>query len=81
MTGIAASTKAESFGLVNTIIVIAPRSFAYAALGGHLDNLTSPEALIALGILVGMAIFGLVLVARDRRRESAAASAAVPPPP
>jgi uncharacterized membrane protein YdjX (TVP38/TMEM64 family) len=51
-----------------TVIGIAPRSFAYAALGGHLDNLSSPEALIALGILVGMGVGGLALVARDRRR-------------
>lgn len=51
-----------------TVIGIAPRSFAYAALGGSLDNLGRPEALIAIGILVGMAIAGLALIARDRRR-------------
>jgi uncharacterized membrane protein YdjX (TVP38/TMEM64 family) len=51
-----------------TVIGIAPRSFAYAALGGNLSDLSRPEALIAIGILVGMAVIGLVLIARDRRR-------------
>src|SRR5829696_7409226 len=30
------------------------RTFAYTALGGNLDNLTSPEALIAFGVLIVM---------------------------
>jgi uncharacterized membrane protein YdjX (TVP38/TMEM64 family) len=51
-----------------TAVAIVPRSFAYAALGGHLDNLTSPEALAALAVLVAMGIGGLALAARDRRQ-------------
>lgn len=51
-----------------TAIGIAPRAFAYTALGGHLDNLGSPEAIVALCILVVMALLGLVVVGRDRRR-------------
>jgi len=58
-----------------TVIGIAPRSFAYAALGGSLDNLGRPEALVAIGILVGMAIGGLALIARDRRRAVTTSSA------
>ena len=51
-----------------TAIAISPRAFAYAALGGHLGDLRSPEALVAVGVLVGMGLLGLALVARDRRR-------------
>jgi uncharacterized membrane protein YdjX (TVP38/TMEM64 family) len=41
-----------------TAIGCAPRAFAYTALGGNLDNLTSPEALIAFAVLVVMAVAG-----------------------
>lgn len=51
-----------------TAIGIAPRAYAYAALGGHLDDLGSPQAIVAVCLLVGMALVGLALVARDRRR-------------
>jgi uncharacterized membrane protein YdjX (TVP38/TMEM64 family) len=51
-----------------TAIGIAPRAFAYAALGGSLDDLGRPEALVAIGVIVGMGLFGLGLLARDRRR-------------
>jgi uncharacterized membrane protein YdjX (TVP38/TMEM64 family) len=51
-----------------TAIGVAPRAFAYTALGGSLGDLTSPEALIAVGVLVGMAIGGGLLAARDIRR-------------
>jgi len=44
-----------------TAIGTAPRAFAYTALGGHLGNLGSPEALVAIGLLVALAIGGLVL--------------------
>jgi uncharacterized membrane protein YdjX (TVP38/TMEM64 family) len=44
-----------------TAIGCAPRAFAYAALGGSLDDLGSPEAIVALCVLVGMAVAGLVL--------------------
>jgi uncharacterized membrane protein YdjX (TVP38/TMEM64 family) len=50
--------------LAATAIGTAPRAFAYAALGGSLDDLGSPEAIVALCLLVGMALAGLVLVRR-----------------
>jgi uncharacterized membrane protein YdjX (TVP38/TMEM64 family) len=59
-----------------TAIGCAPRAFAYAALGGSLDDLSSPEAIVAFGVLGGMAILGAVLLARDVRRERAASAAA-----
>ena len=48
--------------LAATVIGIAPRSFAYTALGGHLDDLGSPEAIIAFAILAVMALGGGFLV-------------------
>ena len=50
-----------------TAIGCAPRAFAYAALGGSLDDLTSPEALIAISLLVAMAL-GAGVYAFSRRR-------------
>jgi uncharacterized membrane protein YdjX (TVP38/TMEM64 family) len=55
-----------------TAIGCAPRAFAYTALGGSLGNLGSPEALVAFGMLVGMAIVGLVLARRDLRKPAPA---------
>jgi len=51
-----------------TAIGVAPRAFAYTALGGSLGDLTSPEALAAVGVLVAMALTGLALARRDLRR-------------
>jgi uncharacterized membrane protein YdjX (TVP38/TMEM64 family) len=51
--------------VVATALGVAPRAFAYTALGGSLGNLGSPEALIAIGVLVAMALGGLVLARRD----------------
>ena len=48
-----------------TAIGASPRAFAYAALGGHLGNLTSPTALVAIALLVGMAIVGAILFRRS----------------
>jgi uncharacterized membrane protein YdjX (TVP38/TMEM64 family) len=48
-----------------TAIGCAPRAFAYAALGGSLDDLGSPEAIVALCVLVGMALAGLVIAWRQ----------------
>ncbi len=70
-----------------TAIGCAPRAFAYAALGGSLDDLGSPEAIIALCVLVGMALGGLVLAARQglrrpgsgRATSSPAGRSAAPP--
>jgi uncharacterized membrane protein YdjX (TVP38/TMEM64 family) len=51
-----------------TAIGIAPRAFAYTALGGSLNDLGSPEAIVAICVIVGMGLAGLALVVRDRRR-------------
>lgn len=48
-----------------TAIGCAPRAFAYAALGGNLDNLGSPEAVAAMVVLVLMAAAGLVGLRRS----------------
>jgi uncharacterized membrane protein YdjX (TVP38/TMEM64 family) len=48
-----------------TALGAAPRAFAYTALGGQLDNLGSWQAILALVVLVGMALVGLVAAARD----------------
>ncbi|MDX6722983.1 MAG: hypothetical protein QOD73_1387 [Solirubrobacteraceae bacterium] len=48
-----------------TALGVAPRAFAYTALGGSLGNLGSPEALVAIGVLVAMALGGLLLARRD----------------
>ena len=48
-----------------TAIGCAPRAFAYTALGGSIGNLGSPEALVAVGLLVAMSIAGLLLARRD----------------
>ena len=53
---------AMAFG---TVIGGAPKVFAYTALGGSLDDLTSPEALAALALLVVLALGGAVFVARQ----------------
>jgi uncharacterized membrane protein YdjX (TVP38/TMEM64 family) len=49
-----------------TAIGTAPRAFAYTALGGNLDNLRAPEALIAIGLLVAMAVGGMVVARHGR---------------
>jgi uncharacterized membrane protein YdjX (TVP38/TMEM64 family) len=63
-----------------TAIGCSPRAFAYAALGGSLDDLTSPEAIIAIALLVGMALgAGLIAFRRSgpgRARSSPAARSA-----
>jgi uncharacterized membrane protein YdjX (TVP38/TMEM64 family) len=48
-----------------TALGVAPRAFAYAALGGNLDDLGSPEAVAALVVLVLMAVGGLVALRRS----------------
>ena len=51
-----------------TALGAAPRAFAYTALGGSLGNLRSPEAYVAIAVLVVMAVGGLVLARRDLAR-------------
>jgi uncharacterized membrane protein YdjX (TVP38/TMEM64 family) len=51
----------------------APRTFAYAALGGSLGNLESTEARVALGVGAAMAVAGALLARRQiaaERREA-----------
>jgi uncharacterized membrane protein YdjX (TVP38/TMEM64 family) len=59
-----------------TAIGVAPRAFAYTALGGSLHDLGSPEALVAFVVLVVMAVGGLMLAGRDMRRRTRARTAA-----
>jgi uncharacterized membrane protein YdjX (TVP38/TMEM64 family) len=47
---------------LGTVIGAAPKVFAYTALGGSLGNLTSPEALTAIALLVILAIAGALFV-------------------
>ena len=51
-----------------TAIGFAPRAFAYTALGGSLDDLASPEAIVAYVALVVMALAGVVLLRAERAR-------------
>ena len=62
-----------------TAIGVAPRAFAYTALGGSLGNLDSPEALVAVGVLVAMALAGVALARRDLRAGARARSSAPAP--
>jgi uncharacterized membrane protein YdjX (TVP38/TMEM64 family) len=50
---------------IGTVIGAAPKVFAYTALGGSLSDLTSPEAIVAIALLVAMALVGLVFVKRQ----------------
>jgi uncharacterized membrane protein YdjX (TVP38/TMEM64 family) len=50
---------------VGTAIGAGPKVFAYAALGGSLDNLDSPEALIAVALLAALALGGALFVRRQ----------------
>jgi uncharacterized membrane protein YdjX (TVP38/TMEM64 family) len=54
-----------------TAIGVSPRAFAYTALGGSLDDLTRPEALVAIGVLVAMALGAAALGLRDVRARRA----------
>jgi uncharacterized membrane protein YdjX (TVP38/TMEM64 family) len=54
-----------------TVVGIAPRAFAYSALGGSLGKLDSTASAIAIATLVGMGVLGLVLVRTDLRRRRA----------
>jgi uncharacterized membrane protein YdjX (TVP38/TMEM64 family) len=51
-----------------TALGVAPRAFAYTALGGSLGDLGSPEAVAAVAVLAVMALAGLVLARRDLAR-------------
>ena len=51
-----------------TAIGVTPRAFAYTALGGSLGDLGSPEAIVAVVVLVVIAAAGAVFGGRDLRR-------------
>jgi uncharacterized membrane protein YdjX (TVP38/TMEM64 family) len=56
-----------------TALGVAPRAFAYTALGGSLDDLGSPEAIVAVALLVVMALAGALLLRRDVAAQQAVA--------
>ena len=49
---------------LGTVVGAAPKVFAYVALGGNLTSLNSPEAIVAISLLVMLALIGVVLVRR-----------------
>jgi len=51
-----------------TAIGALPRAFAYAALGGSIGNYSSPQALVAIGVLVAMGVGGAGLLWHARRQ-------------
>lgn len=54
-----------------TAVGAIPRTFAYVALGGSLDDLGRPEAVVAIALLVVMAVAGAVLAHRQIAAERA----------
>ena len=52
-----------------TAVGAAPRTFAWVALGGNLDDLGSTEAKVAVALLVAMALFGAFLARRQLASE------------
>jgi uncharacterized membrane protein YdjX (TVP38/TMEM64 family) len=50
---------------VGTVVGAAPKVFAYVALGGSLSDLGSPEAIVAIVLLVTMAALGALFVRRQ----------------
>lgn len=51
-----------------TAIGAAPRTVAYAALGGSIDDLTDPVAVAAIAVLVAMAVAGAIAARREGSR-------------
>lgn len=51
-----------------TALGVSPRGFAYTALGGSLDNLGSPEAIVAIVLLVALWIGGAIAFLQGRSR-------------
>ncbi len=52
---------------LGTLVGALPKVFAYVALGGSLDDLGAPEAKVALGVMVVIAVGGLVAARRELR--------------
>jgi uncharacterized membrane protein YdjX (TVP38/TMEM64 family) len=55
-----------------TAVGALPRTFAWVALGGNLDDLGSTEAKVAIALLVAMAVVGAVLARRQLAAEGSA---------
>ena len=58
---------------VGTLVGAAPKVFGYVALGGSLTDLGAPEAKIAIGLLVALALIGIVVMRRQLALDRAAA--------
>jgi uncharacterized membrane protein YdjX (TVP38/TMEM64 family) len=56
---------------LGSAIGTAPRTFAYVALGGSIDNLGSPAAVVAIVLLVVIGLTGIVVGRRQVRAERA----------
>jgi uncharacterized membrane protein YdjX (TVP38/TMEM64 family) len=64
---------------VGTVVGAAPKVFAYTALGGSLSDLGAPEVKVALGLLVVVAIAGILVVRRQLRTERLGAAGQAAP--
>jgi uncharacterized membrane protein YdjX (TVP38/TMEM64 family) len=51
--------------LAATVIAGTPKVYAYVALGGNLDDLSRPEAVVAICLWVALAIAGLFVARRQ----------------
>ncbi|MDP9400566.1 MAG: VTT domain-containing protein [Actinomycetota bacterium] len=65
----AAGVRARHLAL-GTALGSAPRAFAYTALGATLDDLASPLALVALGVLGAALVAGALLARRALRADA-----------
>ena len=70
-----APIRARDF-IAATAIGCAPRAFAYTALGGSINDLSRPEAIVAIAILVVMALVALVIALRPSAPGTATSSPA-----
>jgi uncharacterized membrane protein YdjX (TVP38/TMEM64 family) len=50
---------------LGTVVGAAPKVFAYTALGGSLGDLTSPEAIAAIALIVLLGVIGLLVARRQ----------------
>ena len=50
---------------LGTVVGAAPKVFAYTALGGSISDLTSPEAIAAITLIVLLGVIGLVVARRQ----------------
>lgn len=57
--------------VIGTAVGIIPGSFAYAALGGNLDDPTSPAFLAAVGLVLVLLVVGPILARRTEARDAA----------